>query len=144
MRTTHLFFRGKPIGQDHFVYGYYIPDYKNYGPVIIDKDTELIPVQKETLGQCIGQVHKGRKIFEGDIFFEEIEGDEGDRRLYVVTTWIEEKSMFSFLTSEEYIGYEHYGVGALDETMPYEFDNESMKRYHYAGNIYDNRDLLEK
>jgi hypothetical protein len=105
---------------------------------ILESGFEVIP---ETLGQYGNiQTDKGRKIYEGDICFEEVEGDTGDKRIYYVFIFITEWNMFAWLSIDEYKSYKDYGVGYLYQTAWY----SGTEPLQYAGNIYDNPVLLNK
>jgi len=102
-----------------------------------------VKVDPETVCQFTGKhMAKGNKVFNGTIAFTEVEEDEGDRRIYVVCVWIEEWSMFAFLTVEEYKNYLENGFESIDEPMFWTYNLQDSEKYHYAGNIFDNPELL--
>ena len=83
---------------------------------------------------------KDREIYDGDIYFDEIEEDDGDVRLYYVCKWIDEWARFVWLNVDgELQDYEDNGV---ENFIDYNFVLET-KRMHYAGNIYENPELLK-
>jgi len=101
---------------------------------------EVLP---ETICRCTGKhLAKGNKVFEGTIAFHEVELDEGDERTYLVCVWLDEWSMFAWLTIGEYIKYQDMGSEALDEQSFWTYTLEDSEQYHYAGNIYDNPELI--
>jgi hypothetical protein len=60
---------------------------------------------------------KGKPIYEGDMYFEEIEEDEGDERIFYVVTWLKEWAMYTLLEAvEEYDLYQKNGIFALEES----------------------------
>lgn len=100
-----------------------------------------VQVKNETVGQYGNiQTVKGRKIYEGDICFEEVEGDTGDKGIYYVFTFINEWNMFAWLNIDEYKGYKEDGIEYLSKTDWYSIDNEHL---HYAGNIHDNPEFIK-
>lgn len=52
--------------------------------------------------------------------------------------------MFAWLTNGEYIKYQDIGADALDEESFWTYTLENSEQYHYAGNIFDNADLLNQ
>jgi hypothetical protein len=85
-----------------------------------------------------------REVFEGDILFYELPQDDGDQTYYLVVTWIEEWSMFATLFIDEYLNYLQSGADVLDEGLFWTYTIEGAIDYHYAGNIFENPDLLTK
>ena len=85
-----------------------------------------------------------RELYEGDIVFYEEKTDEGDERYYLVIVWIQEWSMFASLHLDEYKTYLEFGAKELDESMFWTYTLEESEHYHYAGNIFENVDLLNK
>ena len=137
MRTIK--FRGKRIDNGEWVYGSLI------GEEYIGSVNRSYEVDPETVGQFTGKIDdKEREVYEHDIYFNEIEHDYGDERIYFVCTWIPEWCRFVWLTIGEYQAYEDNGVRVLeeDETMMNTFGLDTEK-LHYAGNIHDNKDLLK-
>lgn len=107
------------------------PAYNNFASFYIDE-------------QFIGLLDKnGTKIFEGDVYFEEIEHDHGDERNYFVVTWIDEWAMFSLLSISENYEYIDTGVEHLDRMMPFNIEPDDIEKLHRAGNIHDNPELLK-
>jgi len=90
---------------------------------------------------------EGREIFESDIYYDEIEEDHGDRRIFYVITWIKERAAFACLSCDdgEYQSYQQVGIGAIERSFEgfyYELCEESMKKMHYKGNIHQYPELL--
>ena len=83
---------------------------------------------------------KGREIYDGDVYFNEIEQEDGDVRLYYICKWINEWGRFVWLhLPGELMDYEDNGV---ENFVEYEFDFDA-KRMHYAGNIHETPERLE-
>ncbi len=85
----------------------------------------------------------GKELYEGDIVFYEEHEDEGDVRYYLAVIWIAEWDMFGSLHIDEYKEYLTGGVEALDETMFWTYNLRDSENFHYAGNIYQNPELLK-
>jgi len=149
-------FTAKSIESDEWIEGFYgngLIDIKpdKYRHFIIKWNVDLvrgyfndIEVIPETVSQFTGKtLIKGNKIFEGTIaFFEEENEDGSDSRTYVVCTYIEEWCMFAWLTGAERLLYECGGIRNLDIESYWTFPIENSEKYHYAGHIYDNENLL--
>jgi hypothetical protein len=88
--------------------------------------------------------HNERELYEGDIVFYEEAGDDGDERHWLVIIWIPEWSMFASVFIDEYLKFLEKGAEAMDEVMFWTYTLQESENYHYAGNIYENKDLLEK
>ena len=143
-------FRGKRTEDGEWVYG----DLGQSKGIVFISDQNLKPqdtwaftyeVDPETIGQFTEKIDdKEREVYEHDIYFNEVEHDYGDERIYFVCTWIPEWCRFVWLTIGEYQAYEDNGVRVLeeDETMMNTFGLDTEK-LHYAGNIHDNKDLLK-
>jgi hypothetical protein len=84
-----------------------------------------------------------KDLYEGDIVFYEEATDEGDRRFWLVILWIKEWSMFASLMLDEYKKYIEHGIEELDETMFWTYTLEVSEHFHYAGNLFENPELLE-
>ena len=161
MRTIK--FRGKFVNNNGWVYGFFtnlfVEEENREVAEIISQHfeganmsypypsvgtfySEVIP---ETVGQFTGtKDNKGVEIYENDIYFEEVELDEGDVREYYICKWINEWSRFVWLhIIGEYYDYQDNGVSNLekDEVMMNTF-GLNTDRMHRAGNIYDNPELL--
>jgi len=86
-----------------------------------------------------------RDVFESDIYFSEESEDYGDRRVYFVITWINERCAFVMLEVSEFIAYTEFGIDAISrdfEGFYYELEQDSIDKMHYAGNIHQNPELL--
>jgi len=118
----------------------------DYQPVVCENFQELIEDDDYILMQYVGKkTNKGRELYEGDIVFVEENEDFGDRHLYLIIFWIEEWSMFASLHMDEYKVYQETGVKNLDESMFWTYTLEhSEENFHYAGNMYENPNLLKK
>lgn len=105
--------------------------------VSLDELHNLIPLQF-TGKKCFND----REVYEDDILFYEEETENGDRRYYLVVTWIKEWSMFATLHVSEYKKYLTEGAEALDESMFWTYTLEGCGDYHYAGNIWEDPYLI--
>ena len=96
--------------------------------------------------QFTGLLHKWKtEVYQDDIFYDEIEHDHGDERLFYVITWINERASFVFLTAQKRKDYDEYGLSAIDrdfEGFYYELDQDSLDKMHPKSNIHQNPDLL--
>lgn len=126
-------------------------NYRSDGRVFISPDAyvpdPLISGDTGILMKCIGLQDSNKKwIFEGDIRREEVEEEDGDRRYYLICTFIEEWSMFAFLnyTNGEYDLYLNQGVSALDSTMYWTYPTEDGGCGTICANIYEHPDYLQK
>lgn len=90
------------------------------------------------------KLNKGQDLFEYDIVFDEIEEEDGDRRLYYVCKYIPEWGKFVFLTYGEHLLYEDCGIGSEGLEDDGTFSIEWSENYHYAGNYFQNPELLER
>jgi len=102
-------------------------------------------VDPETVGQFTGHIDKnGKEIFEGDIKREEIEQDNGDIRFYFVCVWIQEWSLFGWLSTNdsEYQDYIDNGAHTLDDVMFWTYGVVSDKSV-VIGNIHDHPKYLD-
>lgn len=80
---------------------------------------------------------KGREIYEGDIFRETVEDDDGDKVYTYIVTWIEEWTMFAALDPEERDSYLQDGIVALSMTDYWTFPLEDAENREVVGNIYE-------
>ncbi len=146
--TREILFRAKSVSSNQWVYGNYIHSKRFAGwsneHRIHNQETGLeSDVYPETVGQFTGVFdRKGRQVFEGDIFFEEVKTDEGDVRMYCVVVWLPTKAGFATLNRGEYLAWTDLGDECLDPSEYYEIDQKGILRMHYAGNIHDNPELL--
>lgn len=86
-----------------------------------------------------------RELYEGDIVFYEEATENGDERFYLVIIWIEEWSMFASVFIDEYLKYIDNGSESLDEGLFWTYTLErDVAYFHYAGNIYENPELLNR
>lgn len=143
-------FKAKSVSSGEWVYGNYIESRRFNGWScefrIHDSGTSTeYDIHRETLCTGTGIEHDIiNEVFENDMFFEEIEYDEGDHRIYYVVTWVDEWARFVLLENFAYVDYVHHGVEVLDQDERYDFTKEVLSKMHYAGNIIDNKYLLEK
>lgn len=143
-------FKAKSVSSGEWVYGNFIHSKRFAGLAnefrIYDQDTGVEhDIDPDTLCMATGmKKYKNQDyIFQNDVFFEEIEYDEGDHRIYYVVTWVDEWARFVLLENFVYIGYIHHGIEALDPDERYDFTKEELSKMHYAGNIINNKELLE-
>jgi uncharacterized phage protein (TIGR01671 family) len=143
-----IIFRAKATHGNEWVYGNFIHSSRFAGCGnefrIHNIETGLeSDVDPETVGQFTGLKDKnGIDIYEADVFFEEVECDEGDERLYTVVVWLPTKSCFALLNKGEFIEWENNGDVCLDKSWFYEIDQDDILKMHRAGNVYDNPILL--
>lgn len=94
----------------------------------------------------------GVEIFEGDIFREEIEEDEGDRRNYKVVMWIPQRAAF-YLVDVSHISVieDNSDNPKFQEDKFFAWLYEEAALYDFSidvglplvGNIYQNPELLK-
>ena len=132
-------FRGKSKYYDKWVYGFYLEqDVYNLGSKktkkdLIEKNASLIvedskrpsatPVMHETVGQYTGLKDKnGKEIYKGDIVYVLCEDENA------IILWLNENAKF---------------ILEFDDWFS-DFDCYYGKDLEVIGNIYDNKNLLEK
>lgn len=88
---------------------------------------------------------RGKKIYEGDVYFEEDEQDFGDYRTFFVVTWLKEWAMYTLLSIGELFDYQDNGINALDEWDKNTFvlDAKEFERLHYKGNVLEDKNLIK-
>ena len=108
---------------------------------IRSRDIKVLP---KTVSQFTGKkLNKEHFVFENTIAFYEIENEDGtDERIYVVCVWIEEWCMFAWLTGSEKLLYECGGIKNIEPFDYWTYPIEESEKYHYAGNAFDNAELL--
>jgi len=146
-------FKGKKKDQSDWVEGSLIESTDNKG-VIVEKNKNIIGKQgmawylnapsfdivTESVCEFTGKyLKKKQKLFENDIVFEEVEEDEGDRRIYYVCKYVEAWGKYVFLTQGDLYCLE---IETLENES--ELGIEDSEMLHYAGNYIDNPELLEK
>jgi hypothetical protein len=150
-------FKAKSVedgSKGQWIYGLYrvIPLFDYDQPIgfrhVIDDDNYLsmppIEIDPETLCQFTGHHDdKKREVYENDIYFDEIEYDYGDERVYFICTWVEEWARFVMLSIGEYFNYEDNGAEAIKDNTLYHAFEFNLEKLHYAGNIFDNPELLK-
>lgn len=95
-------------------------------------------VTPETVGMMLKNIN-GKKYFEGDI------GKTTDKaNLIVILAWIDEYSMCSWLTADEYKELQD-GKLDFDKTMfwTYSFEDKYAGDIEVIGNIHDNPELIK-
>lgn len=150
--TDLLLCRAKEVSTGKWVEGYYSPvaTYHNNKlsgfkhAIAVPTNFHHDEIDISTLSRFTGYtLYKGDKVFEGTIAFDEDIHDGEDRRIYLVCIYIHEWSMFAWLAIWEYQKYLEGGADVLDETMFFTYTMGDSDKYHHAGNIFDNPELLE-
>lgn len=118
------------------------PEHKFYELHFGDGFSKLSAAEIELMQFTGKKCFNNKEVYEGDILFYEEQSDNGDERFYLVVTWIEEWCMFASLHVEEYHKYLSGGAKELDEVLYWTYPIEESEDYHYAGNIYQNPELL--
>ncbi len=141
-------FTAKRIDNGKWVCGYYVIDPLGKHRIYLQPFPEAtsntyFEVIPETVSQFTGRkLAKGNKVYEGTIAFIEKEHNFGDERTYVVCVWIDEWSMWAWLEDYELRNYKDDGVEGLDADFFYSYTMIESEKYHYAGNIFDNPELI--
>ena len=81
----------------------------------------------------------GKEIYEGDIRREEIEEDEGDRRMYFVCKWLKQTCSFVWMDFGDTVTDWNK---EKDMEYPCSLLKEEAQLYVICGNIYENPELL--
>ncbi len=154
MSIDNIYYRGKRIDNNEWIYGWLFKDILT-GKMAIQQTTSEIgddrghmcishvtrEVNPETISQYIGIDDKNHiKIFEYDVNREENEHDEGDRVEYYVCKWISEWSRFAWLhLPGEYWNYMSNGIKYLDIDLIETFGifMDKSDKYQICGNIFD-------
>lgn len=82
---------------------------------------------------------KGREVFEGDIYFEEIEEVDRDIRLFTIVVYIRERAQFGLLIYDS-----EYMSGVLNDEEDYSIDKTIFDRLHFWGTIKERKEELHK
>lgn len=141
-------FRGYSIEYKEWVYGFlFITEKGLYYIKSGDENKRFgtgIEVYKNSIGQFTGhKTIKDKELYESDIVFVEESEDDKDVRYYLVIVWIPEWSMFASLHLDEYHKFLKEGHRAIDEVMFWTYTLENSETdFHYAGNIFENPELL--
>jgi hypothetical protein len=141
-------FTAKRVDNGQWVCGYYVVDPMGKHRIYLQPFPESLTntyffVDPETVSQFTGKhLAKGNKVYEGTIAFHEDERDFGDIRSYMICMWIDDWSMFAWLTQEEFSAYEEEGAKGLIDDWFWNYTFENSHKYHYAGNIFDNPELM--
>ncbi len=146
---TEVEFRGIRVNNGEFIHGYLYQSNKE--SCITDsvnihlsthRNIAWFQVKPETVGQYIGLKKGERKIYDGDILFDEIEGDNGDERHYFVVRWLKEKCSFVFMDYADTVTNWEKFKEDLWHDWPVQVDQEHLDAMHYAGNIHEHPKLL--
>lgn len=131
-----VIFRGKRLDNDEWAYGDLMHDNRG-GCYIYPLDAENLytenKVDPDTVGGFTGMTDKkGAKIFEGDI---------ADVFTSVVAS--KYRGVVKMYRGSWRVEYEGYGTGTVFHPMLF-FDELADKNTEVIGNIYDNKELLNK
>ena len=158
-------FRGKDIETGNWVYGYYVCLEDYFRKPINGKERithriysgsadtctsengyDFTPswyeVDPDTVSQFTGLHDKnGNEIYEGDIIYSEF--NDGSNTNCLIE-WNEEKACFGLMDDSEYkYKMNGYDFPHFDNTILNNFMKNS-KKFEIVGNIFDNKDLMEK
>jgi uncharacterized phage protein (TIGR01671 family) len=128
-------FRGQRADTKEWVYGYLLKMFGVISIMPLNDENTIFPIIPETVGQYIGKNDKnGKEIYKGDLFFVYGEYDNGlyveDRSGYVYVDYNEQETM--------------YQTRAANGEWLENFNDYSYEaNIEIAGNIYDNKDLLD-
>ncbi len=118
------------------------PDYITRSECAFWKENS-IPTFSKVIIQYTGLKDKkaNRDVYEHDIYFE----IDGSREVVFVITWINERAAFAMLEVTEYSLYMNDGFNAIERDFDgfyFEVAQDSIDKMTYAGNIYQNPELL--
>ncbi len=117
-------------GRARWVEGLPCYSIKNRGKItgIIDKNSEVHPIDASTLGEFANFKLKGKKVFEGDIICNTLYENGKINKEYFTVVY--DKSKNGFLGKSQYV--------AIDTIELWELSEGEI-----VGNIHENRKLLE-
>ncbi len=137
-------YRGKPEESSEFIFGFLSGNEDEYFIGQHGGNYEFIKVIPESIGQSIGLETKSREVYDGDIFFAEVENDEGDERHYFVVKWLQNKCSFVFMDYGDTVtNWDTFEENIWNE-YPTQVTQEELDSMFYAGNYYDNPEFLTK
>lgn len=153
---TEIEFRGISVETKEFVFGQlfyshgtgtwkitcgngWTPSYSNPDE---GESTIYHDIDYNTIGQYIGLKKGERKIYSGDILFDEVENDTGDERHYFVIMWLKEKCSFVFMDYGDTVTNWQKFEEDLWHDYPVQVDQNNLDKMHYAGNYFQNPELL--
>lgn len=141
MNIEQIEFRAKDKFTREWVKGDFLRHMQD-GPVIVTGNGTY-EIDIETIGmKTTSHCYNNRPLYEHDIVFEETEEDFGDSRTYFVVAYIEEWARFALLDYSQYNDYLMNGTNFFDEDL--EYSMADVEKMHYAGNYFDNRDILSQ
>ena len=136
-------FRGKTTQSPKWIIGYLNEDCNEKLSYIRELELgfsgNFQEVDYDSVGKFTGKYFKKQLIFEGDIFKEEIENDEGDTYNYFAAIWIPELGRFLWLSKMEYFDYQ--SIPDYIETLDngdFDFEDISNRKVFYVGTMFDN------
>lgn len=99
------------------------------------------------LRHAITRGEDGLEIYEGDVFREEKENENGDDRTYLVVTWIRQRGAF-YLIPAPHVNVLDVNDCEGEDAFDWLFNEANLYDFSldiglpYVGNIYENPELL--
>ena len=104
-----------------------------------------VVVDKKSVGRSVGFKDKlGKTIFEWDIYRHTEEYNWGDEVTYYVCVWLEEISVFTWLSVGDLDKYENERDFLDDCGVPFNLSKEDCDCIQVIGNVYSNPKYLKE